>query len=361
MKKEYDYDEEIEELDADELNREQMERAKILVKVIPFVLIIFILAISLLVSAVKNKNDKKDNQALQESIKEYADSNFPDGGEDSEGEKEALAVATPTPEKTEEPLSPSATMAPLEEDAKEEPTPYKEIMQAKEKDYSKIEFEAEEQLSEMMRYWAENNQEALKDLVNLDWYKAMSYSLRGTTNFYYYGDKDANGRPNGTGIAVYADNQYYYGSWQNGQRSGRGSWFHFHIHDTENTTDIYEYHQYAGMWSADLPEGEGSEHYEIKTELLKPNVGYNNNLIGTYHKGLVNGEFYMTNIYSDEEVMEWTALAKNGSWVYLSENRDSVGRGPVHVDVKDANNYVWLHPNKNKNIGVSCLISSQKN
>jgi len=36
-----------------------------------------------------------------------------------------------------------------------------------------------------------------------------------------------------------------------------------------------------------------------------------------------------------------------------------VGRGPVYVAVKDNNNYFWMLPKENKNIGVPCLISKQ--
>ena len=56
-------------------------------------------------------------------------------------------------------------------------------------------------LKEMMAYWADNNQKALDDLANLERFMAMSWSLKGTDDCYYYGQKDANGLPNGTGIA----------------------------------------------------------------------------------------------------------------------------------------------------------------
>ena len=46
------------------------EKAKILVTVIPFVLIILILMITLIVSGIKNKGLREDNEELQESIKE---------------------------------------------------------------------------------------------------------------------------------------------------------------------------------------------------------------------------------------------------------------------------------------------------
>ena len=240
-----------------------------------------------------------------------------------------------------------------------EPTPYKEVMEA-EKDYSKIAYEIEPQLKEMMTYWADNHQQALDDLANLDHFKAMSWSLKGTEN-YYYGDINGSGQPHGTGIAVYADNQYYYGEWVNGLRSGKGTWIHYHIHEKENKTDLYKYHQYTGGWKNDLPDGEGSEHYDYNMELLKEREGYNTNLIGSYKEGLIHGEFYLTNIYDDGNVKEWNAQADMGTWIKRHEQADPKGNYPVYVDVYDDDNYIWMHPRVNKNIGVPCMITPNKN
>ncbi len=227
--------------------------------------------------------------------------------------------------------------------------------------YDKVTFDKNEQLKEMMTYWADNNQKALDDLAGLERFMAMSWRLRGTKDFYYYGDLDGNGRPNGTGIAVYADNQYYYGQWVNGARNGNGTWIHYHFHVTQDNKDIYTYHQYTGSFKNDLPDGEGSEHYDYNTELFEENVGYNTNLIGTYKEGLVDGEFYLTNLYSDGNVKEWYGNASGGSWIYQNENKDPKGRRPVLVEDRNPDNYIWLSPSENRNIGVRCLISAYKN
>lgn len=348
MRKDYDFDDEWEGQSG------HQEKARILVTVIPFVLIIIILAVTLLVSASKNKKTQGGKEDLQESIMDYADSNLPKDTEESD----AFSTAAPADNQAEAAGRPEETANP---EAESTPTPYKEIMEAGKKDYSKVEFNKEEQLKEMMTYWADNNQQALDDLANLERFIAMSYKLSGTKDFYYYGDTNGSGQPNGTGIAVYADNQYYYGGWENGVRSGNGTWIHYHIHETESKTDLYTYHQYTGSWKNDLPDGEGSEHYDYNLHLLKENVGYNTNLIGSYQAGLINGEFYITNIYSNNDMREWYATAENGSWVYQNDNVDKKGRRPVQVEDRDSENFIWLHPKDNKNIGVPCLISKYKN
>lgn len=337
------------------------EKAKILVTVIPFVLIILILLITLIVSGIKNKGLREDNEELQESIKEYADNSLT--GQKEQEEAEAVVNMT-VPESTQAPeaaATPSVSPSPVPavvSGNNASPTPYAEVMESSQVNYDKITFDKDEQLREMMTYWADNNQKALDDLANLDRFKAMSWRLRGTKDFYYYGDKDAGGLPNGTGIAVYADNQYYYGQWANGVRSGNGTWIHYHMHVDENKEDLYIYHQYTGSFKNDLPDGEGSEHYDYNMELFEENTGYNTNLVGSYKGGLIHGDFYVTNLYSDENIKEWYAKAQNGSWIYQNDNRDGSGRGPVMVEDRNSENYIWMSPAENKNIGVSCLISA---
>jgi len=341
MKKLYDDDE-------DE-GLKDIDKAKILVTVIPFVLIIIILAITLLVNSCNNQN-QEDNEKLQESIMEYADDKL-------HGEEANSEAATPLNEIAEAEQKESQTPAPT---AQPTATPYKEVMEAQ-KDYSRITFEIEPQLKEMMTYWADNHQKALDDLANLDHFKAMSWSLKGTKNYYYYGDVNGSGQPNGKGIAVYADNQYYYGDWQNGLRSGNGTWIHYHIHEKENKTDLFTYHQYTGGWKADLPDGEGSEHYDYNTELMKERERYNTNLIGSYKDGFIHGEFYLTTMDSTGDIKEWNAQADAGSWIIRKDTPDPKGNYPVYEDVYDDDNYIWMHPKANKNIGIPCMISPNKN
>lgn len=340
----------------------RMDRAKILVSVIPVVLIIIILAVTLIVNG--NKKDRTETEDLQQSIMDYADEANPADSTQvkteevvigqSETDKESTA-----PEKTESSKNEEISSEEDQGSADPSSTPYSQIMNTDKVDYSKVSYNRDEQLKEMMSYWADNNQKALDDLANLDRFKAMSWALKNTTDFYYYGETNASGAPEGKGIAVYADNQYYYGDWKNGVRSGNGTWIHYHIHTTVNKNDLYLYHQYTGSWAEDLPDGEGSEHYDYEMSLLKENSGYNNNLIGSYSKGLVNGEFYLTNIDSKGNVREWYAQAEHGSWVYKSENKDKAGRRPVYVSTTDPDDYIWMLPGENKNIGVPCLISAQ--
>lgn len=69
----------------------------------------------------------------------------------------------------------------------------------------------EEMLLEMSGYWEQDNMDAVEDLAMLPWYMRMSSDISDANSFYYYGERSSAGQPDGTGIACYADNAYYYG------------------------------------------------------------------------------------------------------------------------------------------------------
>lgn len=347
----------------DESDLKSMDRAKLLVTIVPVVLIIIVLAITLIVSGNKKEEEKGDD--LQQSIMDYADGTIPAESDSVQADQEGIVKKEPVDEEQEK--ADVSGQEIVKEEEKESstpspsPTPYQQIMNTQQVDYSKVEFNRDEQLKEMMTYWADNNQKALDDLANLDRFKAMSWKLKGTTDFYYYGDKNGSGQPEGMGIAVYADNQYYYGQWKSGLRSGKGTWIHYHIHNTENKNDVILYHQYTGFWANDLPDGEGSEHYDFEMSLMKEHTIYYGNLIGSYSGGLVNGDFYVTTLNLNNEMKEWNGEADHGTWKYQNENKDKAGRKPALVSTTDPDNYIWLSSKENKNVGVRCLISKQKN
>lgn len=352
MKKRYEEEDEEQEF-------QELDKAKLLVTVIPIVLILVILAVTVFVGTRRSK--VSDTDKLQQDIMSYADKE--NQHEDVQESMSNTVVKAEEEQEREqeqeqesEPLSPTMMPDPT-------PTAYHPIMEQAGVDYSKIKYDQQKNLKEMMAYWADNNQAALDDLAALDWFRAMSWSLRNTTENYYYGSVNGAGKPEGMGIAVYGDNQYYYGEWKNGVRSGKGTWIHYHFHAKENTQDIYTYHQYVGMWREDLPDGEGQEHYDFNQEALKEGGRYISNRIGSYQKGLVNGEFYLTSIDEDGNMKEWEARASEGKWLYYGDAKDSAGRRPAYLELNPDNkneNYIWLLPKENVNVGVPCLISQNR-
>ncbi len=333
-----------------------MDKKKLMTYIVPIGLIVLILIFSLIAAAVKKNGSAGKTEAeidqLQESIMDYTDDQIGITKETGDSSQAEMLITSPEPTEAAMPTATPASAA----------SPIPTATAVQEKLYQNVEYEIENQLGEMMAYWAGNNQKALDDLAFLERFKAMSYSLIGTNDYYYYGEEDAAGTPNGTGIAVYADNKYYYGTWTGGKRSGEGIFLHYHIHEEAGSKDVYSYHFYSGEWKNDLPEGKGTEHYEFNMHNLQKGIGYNSNLIGAYKEGLYNGDFYITNVYSDGNVKEWDATAETGVFVYQNANKDKVGRRTVQVDRTDANNYIWMSPKDNKNLGVQCMnVSGKRN
>ena len=317
------------------------DKIQILIKIIPILLIIVILLITLIVNKTTNKSTveaETDTVSTEILVPSPAEDGILENTETTSpgvmvSENSALAEQTP-----------DASSIPLE--------PVDEKL-----DFGNVKFDTQAQLQEMMTYWEQGNQEALDDLANLDRFRAMSYQLKGTTEFYYSGETNADGRPDGKGIAVYADNQYYYGDWKNGVREGEGRWMHYHIHASADLKDIYQFHQYSGSFRNDLPDGDGSEHYDFVMENLQKGIRYDSNLIGTYKQGLLDGSFYITTIDQKNNMEEWNATARMGSFVYLTDQKDKQGRKPALVDTEDEDNYIWLSEKENQNLGVKCYIS----
>ncbi|MCR4787846.1 MAG: hypothetical protein K5888_04600 [Lachnospiraceae bacterium] len=221
------------------------------------------------------------------------------------------------------------------------------------KDYRQVKFDTKHNLKEMEDYFDKNNNEAIRDLAYLDRFIAMSYSLNfSDEDCYYYGDVNEDGKPDGKGIAVYSDNRYYCGEWKNGKRNGTGKWVHFHIHENDNIKDKVIYHEFKGEFKNDLPNGEGQDHYEYNLELLSKNKNYITNYICSYNDGLIDKEVYCTSTDSEGNYIDWQGEASKGSFIYISESRDNLNRGPVMTDRENPDSYMWISDQDNRNIGV---------
>ncbi|MDO4294383.1 MAG: hypothetical protein Q4C65_14315 [Eubacteriales bacterium] len=215
----------------------------------------------------------------------------------------------------------------------------------------------EEMLLEMSGYWDQDNMEAVEDLAMLPWYMKMSASIVDEDTFYYYGERNDQGQPQGMGVACYADNAYYYGQWANGKREGQGKWVHYYVYYDDDTTSdrAYRQHMYAGEWANDMPNGDGQEHYDLDMDQAAVRDRYIQNVIGTFRDGLYSGEMYLTTLSWDGNQEEWNGLADEGVWspYGAGTNRKEV---PVCQDVDDSSNYLWLSVKDNRDRGINELM-----
>ncbi len=377
--------------------KDDNKKAKLMTIGIALVLILIVCGISVIVHSVR-KGDKVDsNSKLQSDIVDYAsngqegdvvaevikepeEAEDPEGTAEPEGQKEdglqdgkeeekQPAEAEQPPVPAQEPavvVEDTQVQAPesiMEEEAKKAESQQTTAKWQKEvsENLLTVEVDLPRQMSEMKGYWEAGNMKAVEDLAYLPRYRAASEKLSGTTKYYYFGDTDDRNRPNGKGLAMYTDNQYYYGEWKDGVRSGAGMWVKFYVYDqnAKAKDSLYLQHSYSGTWANDLPNGEGAEHYDFIDENLEDGVGYNRNYIGNFKNGLYHGDIYITNYYKGGNTKEWNGTASDGVWKALG-NKDKEGRYPIITEVTNPENYQWMKSTENKNHGVEGLISAAK-
>lgn len=214
------------------------------------------------------------------------------------------------------------------------------------------------QLEEIYHYWDEYKLGAVEDLIRLPRVRTLTNELSGTASFYYYGDTDSKGIPNGKGIAVYADNAYYFGGWKEGKRSGKGMYWKIYPDKTgmlNGVAGVTE-HIYNGDWLNDYPNGEGQEHISYDCDVMDGEYVINN-VIGNFKDGYYDGELYIMEIEDDEHTIDWEATANSGTFEYYGDTKSAMGRRKVWKRMKESDkygedNFAWLYEEENTGFGV---------
>lgn len=349
-----EYENSSEQDDGSE-SRETFLQSTVTTKILLGIIAILLVCILILLGAVflRGKKDDMAAQDLQQTIADYAK-------KQQELEQQVIQEKDISPEKEE-----SAQITLLEETLEkvleEEPVSEKEEMKAVVVDIEDENDEAytkEFILKEAYPHFEANNQDAIWDLAHLKRYVKLSRGLLGTGEYYYQGDVDSEGKPNGTGLAIYERNSYYFGEWSHGKKSGRGTWFRFYIgqKNKANAMGIYVSHSYSGEWENDLPNGEGAEHYEVDiSQIDTSNKNIIQNVVGNFTDGLYDGELYANTVDYIGTIQEWDAVAENGVFT-LWRDMSAIGECSVWRNKDD---HLWcldIDKSENKNQGIRELL-----
>lgn len=324
---------------------------RILLGVIAVLLICILILLTVVVSSRQNRQDKADSD-LQQSITDYAK-------EQQELEEQVLTEPEEKPE-ADEPT-------PEKKDEEQEEPPEEEPVSADdEKTAIVVDIEDENDeaytkefiLKEAYPYFADNKQDAIWDLAHLKRYVKLSKGLEGTGDYYYQGDVDSEGKPHGTGLAIYEKNSYYFGEWSHGVRNGKGTWFRFYINQKNktNANGIYMSHSYSGDWADNLPNGEGAEHYDVDISKLAPTQGrILQNVVGPFKDGLYNGDMFAYTVDYTGNVQEWDGIAKEGVFT-LWRDMSAIGECAVWRYMDDHSICLDIDKSENKNQGIRELL-----
>lgn len=224
-------------------------------------------------------------------------------------------------------------------------------------DENDISYSKEFILNEALPYFADNNQDAIWDLAHLKRYVKLSEELKNTDQYYYKGDVNSDGRPDGQGLAIYENNSYYYGDWSDGVRSGTGTWYRFYIGKTNKSNAMGKYiaHSYSGSWANDLPNGQGAEHYDVDVSKLKVRERILQNVIGNFSDGLYDGELYANTVDYTGNVEEWSGVAEKGVFT-LWRDMSAIGECAVWRKNDDPSLCIDIDKSENKNQGLRELL-----
>lgn len=218
------------------------------------------------------------------------------------------------------------------------------------------------QMAELYKYWDDYNLEAVHDLINLARIRAMTDTLKGSDDFFYYGDLNEDGLADGKGLAIYAENTYYFGEWRNGHRQGDGMWLRLFINGNGVVNGVkgVAEHQYSGKWRADYPNGDGQETF-IYNSIETDKEYIIRNAIGKFTDGYYDGNMYViTQSKNSEDTTDWYGVAQMGSFSFVNDKVNSVGKRPIWeagngCETGEQDNCRWIMPNENIDFGIAGL------
>lgn len=219
------------------------------------------------------------------------------------------------------------------------------------------------QLPELFDYWNAYELDAVEDVVRLERMREITDSLGQSNDYYYFGQKDADGLPSGKGLAVYAYNTYYFGDFKAGKRDGEGMWLRVFIDEPGVVNGIkgVSEHQYSGAFVNDYPCGEGQENimYAENAEINEDTFAIHN-AIGTFKDGYYDGDMYIMTDNGDGNTTDWYGTAQRGCFTMVEAKKGYAGKIAIWnigdgYETDEQNGYRWIMPGENLDFGIAGL------
>lgn len=317
------------------------------------VVLLVCIIVMLILMPSRRYTDREDSGVdLNQSITEYAQEQKEQDNMRVDTASDAI-VAVPSKEQevSDQETGEEAETEPVAEDSD------KTAIVVDVEDENDVSYTKEYILNEALPYFADNNQDAIWDLAHLKRYVKLSKELENTNSYYYQGEVDSDGKPNGKGLAIYEQNSYYYGEWSHGVRSGQGTWFRFYISqkNKNNAMGKYMAHSYSGTWVDNLPNGQGAEHYEVDISKLPAHDRILQNVVGNFSDGLYDGEMYANTVDYTGNVEEWEGVASKGVF-NLWRDMSAIGECSVWRKMDDHSLCMDIDKSENKNQGIFELL-----
>lgn len=197
-------------------------------------------------------------------------------------------------------------------------------------------------LSRMEDALAAGDYDTAKNLVVSEEYHALAPLIRAESPCYS-NSRDGSGERDGIGVIVHGSNVFYYGSRENGIRSGQGVAFHA---PDQNSGSFYqgEYMVYEGSWADDMPNGQGTNFRKVFAEKLEEHTGLYTIQSGEFVDGLFHGRIEVEEALWDGSVRRYYGTAQNGVWDLLDEERHylvNMETGQFSMTIDEGANQMW--------------------
>ncbi len=184
-------------------------------------------------------------------------------------------------------------------------------------------------LRPLMECFAKGDLDDVKMMMRQDDYISLSDEVIGDVSFYY-GDKDANGNREGTGIAVYENGYYYYGSFSGNCRSGHGIWMRAVYAEASSIGSFI----YDGEWENDMPNGEGESTSNFYSGKISSSELVRSVIKGHYNNGLEEGKMVLTGTTKSGSSVKYEYSVEGG--VAAQSSKESSGVKGQYIIAKSS-------------------------
>ncbi len=163
-------------------------------------------------------------------------------------------------------------------------------------------------LSKVFERFETGKLDDVKEVLRMDEVKQLADEIVSKETSFYYGEEDADGNRNGKGLAVYMDGYYYYGSWKNNVRSGKGIWMRAVYTDASAMGSFI----YDGEWSDDAPNGRGSATSNFYKDKISDAELVKQVITGEYSNGCENGKMELNGVTKSGKSVRYQYTAADG-------------------------------------------------
>lgn len=205
-----------------------------------------------------------------------------------------------------------------------------EARQMEEAERQAIEDARAEVLSKVFKVFESGNLDDVKEYLRTQDIKDFADEIVNENDSYYYGSKDADGKRQGKGLAMYINGYFYYGDFENDQRSGEGTWMRAVYADSSAIGSYI----FKGTWANDKPNGAGEATSNFYKDKISANEMVKQVIKGEYKDGLENGSMTLSGATKGGASVNYSYKSEDG--IATQSSKDDSGIKGQYIIAKSS-------------------------